>query len=83
MFKKCFTAVLFAFCAVLGAAQPEKVWDYSKELPMNNAALQMRFLPEVKTPDGGSVIEIIQPVPMEKILYSPHMQFPLKTLQFF
>ena len=63
----------------LSAAPQEKVWDYSKELPMNNAALQMRYLPDVKTPDGSSVIEVIQPVPMEKILYYSHIQFPLKT----
>ena len=78
--KKTLLGSLFVLAgAILAAAPQEKVWDYSKELPMNNAALQMRYLPDVKTPDGSSVIEVIQPVPMEKILYYSHIQFPLKT----
>ncbi len=71
--------VLLLLCVMVCASAWEKTWDYRKELPLNNGGTTMRVPPDVKTPEGGETLEVIQPFAREELLYPSHIQFPLHT----
>lgn len=65
-------------CACMAEAW-EKRWEYRDgELPLNNGGTRMRVASELKTPDGGNVLEVTQTFSTEELLYPSHIQFPLQ-----
>ena len=68
----------FLVCACAAEAW-EKRWEYQNgELPLNNGGTRMRVASELKTPDGGNVLEVTQAFSTEELLYPSHIQFPLQ-----